>query len=54
MAQRERDRPMTDEEIEDVAEAADELGGRMVEALAEDLGGDPDDYRKRPVADGGE
>ena len=44
MAQRERDRPMTEEEIEDVAEAADELGERMVEALAEETSRDPDEF----------
>ena len=44
MAQRERDRPMTEEEIEDVAEAADELGERMVQALAEETGRDPDEF----------
>lgn len=43
-AQRERDRPMTEEEIEDVAEAADELGERMVQALAEETGRDPDEF----------
>ena len=44
MAQRERDRPMTEEEIEDVAEAADELGERMVEALAEETSRDSDEF----------
>ena len=51
MAQRERDRPMTDEEIDDVAAAADELGERVVNALAAETGRDaeefdvdPDDY----------
>ena len=44
MAQRERYRPMTDEEVEDVAEAADELGERMVEALAEETGRDSDEF----------
>lgn len=39
---------MTDEEIEDVAEAADELGERMVEALAEETGRDPDDFGADP------
>jgi len=48
MAQRERDRPMTEEEIEDVAEAADELGERMVEALAEETGRDPDEFDVDP------
>ena len=51
MAQRERDRPMTDEEIDEVAAAADELGERVVNALAAETGHDaeefdidPDDY----------
>lgn len=51
MAQRERDRPMTDEEIDEVAAAADELGERVVNALAAETGRDaeefdvdPDDY----------
>jgi len=35
---------MTDEEIEDVAEAADELGDRMVEALAEETGRSPEEF----------
>jgi ATP-dependent protease ClpP protease subunit len=35
---------MTEEEIEDVAEAADELGERMVEALAEETSRDPDEF----------
>jgi ATP-dependent protease ClpP protease subunit len=39
---------MTEEEIEDVAEAADELGERMVEALAEETGRDPDEFDVDP------
>ena len=35
---------MIDEEIEDVAEAADELGDRMVEALAEETGRSPEEF----------
>ena len=35
---------MTDEELENVAEAADDLGERMVEALAEETGRDPEDF----------
>jgi len=46
--------PMTDEELEEFRDAMDEQSEELREALAEDLGGDPDDYRKRPVADGGE
>jgi hypothetical protein len=45
---------MTDEELEAFEDAMDEQAEDLREALAEDLGGDPDDYRKRPVADGGE
>lgn len=45
---------MTDEELEDFEDAMDEQAVALREALAADLGGDPDDYRKRPVADGGE
>lgn len=41
MAQRERSDPLTDEEIETVAEAADDLGKRVVESLAEETGRDP-------------
>lgn len=44
MAQRERDRPVTDEEIEGVADAVDELGERLVEALAEETDRDPDEF----------
>lgn len=40
---------MTEEELEDVAEAADELGERMVEALAEETGRDPDEFDVDPV-----
>jgi hypothetical protein len=46
--------PMTDEALEDFADAMDEQGEQLREGLAEDLGGDSDDYRTRPVADGGE
>ena len=35
---------MTEDEIEDVAEAADELGEQMVGALAEETGRDPDEF----------
>jgi hypothetical protein len=45
---------MTDEEIEEFEEAMDEQAEELREALAEDLGGDPEDYQKRLVADGGE
>jgi hypothetical protein len=47
---------MKDEEIAEFRDAMDEQREEVREALAEDLGGDPDDYRsdKHPVADGGE
>ncbi|GGC72805.1 hypothetical protein [Haloferax sulfurifontis] len=45
---------MTDEELEEFQDAVEKQGEELRDALAEDLGGDPDDYRKRPVADGGE
>ena len=45
---------MTDEELAAFQTAMDEQGEALREALAEDLGGDPDDYRERPVAYGGE
>lgn len=41
MAQRERSDPLTDDEIEAVAAAADDLGERLVEALAAETGRDP-------------
>ena len=51
MGQNKREQPMTDEEIDDVAAAADELGERVVNALAAETGRDaeefdvdPDDY----------
>ena len=44
MAQRERKRPMTDEEISDVAAAADELGERVVDALAAETGRDSEEF----------
>lgn len=47
--------PMTDDEIEALREEMDEQRVEIREALAEDLGGDPDDYRAdRPATDGGE
>ena len=46
---------MTDEELEEFQEAMGEQGEELREAPAEDLGGDPEDYRaSRTVADGGE
>lgn len=44
MAQRERSDPLTDEQIEAVAAAADDLGERLVEALAEETGGEPEAF----------
>ena len=47
---------MTDEELAEFKEAMEEQGEELREALAEDLGGEPEDYRagERRVADGGE
>lgn len=45
---------MTEEELEDLEDAMEEQGEELREALAEDFGGEPEDYRKRPVADGGD
>jgi len=42
--------PMTDEEIADFEAAMDEQAGQ----LRKDLGGEPEDYRRKPVADGGD
>jgi hypothetical protein len=36
---------MTDEEIAELQAAMDEQREEILEALANDLGGDPDDYR---------
>ena len=44
---------MTDEELEAFKQAMDEQAEELHEALAEDLGGDPEAYRQRPVTDGG-
>lgn len=41
MAQRERSDPLTEEQVEAVAAAADDLGERLVEALAEETGREP-------------
>ena len=46
--------PMTEDELADFEAAMDRQAEELREALAEDLGGKPEDYRKRPVADGGE
>jgi len=44
MAQRERSGPMTDAELAALAEAADDLGERVVRALAERTGRKPEDF----------
>ena len=46
--------PMTDDEIAAVHEAMETQREAIRAALAEDLGSDPDEYRQRPVVDGGE
>jgi len=45
---------MTDEELEEFQEAMEEQGEELRKTLAEDLGGDPEDYRaNRATVDGG-
>ncbi len=44
---------MTDEALEEFQEEMEKQGEELRESLAEGLGGDPEDYRKRSVADGG-
>jgi ATP-dependent protease ClpP protease subunit len=39
---------MTEEEIEEIAEAADDLGERMVDALAEETGRDREEFEVDP------
>jgi hypothetical protein len=47
--------PMTDEQLSAAREELQSLREEVREALAEDLGGDPDDYRAdQAVADGGD
>ena len=48
MGQNKREQPMTDEEIDDVAAAADELGERVVNALAAETGRDPEEFDVDP------
>jgi hypothetical protein len=43
--QEQSDRPLTDEEIEAFREAMDEQSDDLHEALADDLGGEPEDYQ---------
>ncbi|MDZ7850740.1 MAG: hypothetical protein U5K70_08075 [Halodesulfurarchaeum sp.] len=46
---------MTDDEIAELREEMDAQRTIIRESLAEDLGGDPEDYRpERPVTDGGQ
>jgi len=47
--------PMTDEELAEAKESLEALREQVREDLAEDLGGDPEDYRAdRAAADGGD
>lgn len=45
---------MNEEELEAFQDAMEMQGAELREALASDLGGDPEEYRERPVPDGGE
>lgn len=47
---------MTDDELEAAKDELGDLQEDVREALAEDLGGEPEDYdaREQPVTDGGE
>jgi len=47
---------MNDEELAEFEEAMDEQREDLLQSLAEDLGGQPEDYRVRekPVPDGGD
>ena len=46
---------MTDDEIEELEENIEELRTEVRQDLAEDFGGEPDDYRaEKPVPDGGD
>lgn len=47
--------PMTDEELADAKESLEQLREQVRKDLAEDLGGDPEDYdaTRHPVPDGG-
>jgi hypothetical protein len=51
-----RDTPMNDDEHAALREEMQRQAAELRQALADDLGGDPDDYRvgEQPVADGGE
>jgi hypothetical protein len=46
---------MTDDELERAKKEIEDLRGEVRQMLADELGGDPDDYRAgRVAADGGE
>jgi hypothetical protein len=53
-------KPVSEEELETAKQRLDQLRERIREDLADDLGGDPEDYNAdtyhvdEPVADGGE
>lgn len=46
--------PLTDDELEEIKAAMKEQAEKVREALAEDLGGEPEDYRPPSVTDGSE
>lgn len=56
MARDQSERPMTDDEFDALRAELEELQDETAAALAEDLGGEPEDYRpgQERVADGGE
>ena len=43
--QEQPDRPLRDDDIEELHEAMDEQSDELHEALADDLGGEPEDYQ---------
>ena len=45
---------MTDDELVEFNESMDEQADQLREDLPENLGGEPEDYRRYPVADDGE
>ena len=45
-------RPLTDEEHEEIKEGLDEFARETRELLAQELGGDPEDYRRDRSGDG--
>jgi len=46
--------PLTDEQLAEFKEKMEESSEEIREDLADGFGGEPDDYRHQPVADGGE